>query len=259
MKKVCLLLSIVFIFCIYSCGGGTIGTDDNFRRSFNGTILSSNGEPIANVKITDLGSGSETNSDNFGNFSLASRKISGNAELLLNYLDNEEVIIIPNLNEEDANISLTIEINVENGIISLVSFSVAGREDNDSSNGNQDSNNENSNPNPEVTPLKSLIKGTLKFIDGSPAKGATINPIGYRVSDKTGAKGRFRFEIPFEKKNLQLAISFEGAQEVITIRNLPNYAYILNLELEINANQPGIQINNATDFNVLDSNITARD
>ena len=170
-----------------------------------------------------------------GLFTLRSTNLSGDAELLFSYNGNEDVLSIPNLEEVDTNVTISVQIDVENGIISLISFTIENREseDNSGTESGDDTQEESSQTEEDVVPLKSIIRGNLVLPDGTPVEGAVINPLGYRVTAKSGRRGGFRFEIPYGSSKLRLEITYLDAADIITIRNLPDNAYVLNIELEV--------------------------
>ncbi len=236
MKLIRFLSFMIYIFCL-ACGGGTGGTGDigGPDTRFYGTVISADGEALANAEVTVADSGDSAYTDRNGNFDIVT-KLSDNSPQLLVRSDNlEQIIDIGELTSLDSEVKLSILVDSPNNSIKMEAIEISARDQGEASSAPSQSSSSSSAGNQEdAEVVKSIFKGSVVFEDGEPVEGARIALKPQNIQAKTNSNGKFRLEAEINASNNLIDVKYKSSSGQISLSKLSaSKPLVVNMKLVV--------------------------
>lgn len=224
LLKFLVVLAIALLFS--SCGGGTVGTGDTVSgpdTRFFGTVFDIDGQGLGNVEVIVRESGDSTLTDTYGHFDLSSHISEQTPSLIIRSGVIDRTVTLAPLNSLDSEVKVEVVVNSADNSVTLTNIEITERVSpepivtpNSSSGGSSSSASSQSSGASKPEPQATLVRGTIKFDDGSLVQGARLTLLPQNISTLSNAAGKFRLETAIRKGPHILNLQFGNARGSVT-------------------------------------------
>lgn len=244
---------------LFSCGGGTSGTDSGGRELrtalIQGTVSSEDGEAIENVQIVVVETGEFASSNALGQFELSTATETDKLLLQVTKDKVDQAVEISDIPIGNSNVKVSLDLNQEENLVTIISVKItpiqpvtnknaekaqigSANEENSSQANKKTRADEASSKDAPQEKMMSEIFGKVYYEDGSAASGVKIKLQGSGGSDVTNSKGAFSIKSKPRAGNWALDVQIAGLKDQVVIPGVPDQAVSIEVVLQLSISEP---------------------
>lgn len=221
-----MLLYLLIVSLVSSCGGGTSGTGDAGTISvkrFSGEVKDVSRLPLAGIILKNLFNGDEVQTDEQGRFSFETTTRGTVAEFQIVGPNFDSEITVEGIGEDILEVTFEVEVDQSAGNVRIVSLSLT--------------------PVLQPTPDDGITQehkieweGRLVSTKGKNIRGARISILPVRETSSTDSQGKFRIQSALQRSAYSIRVQVSGLDETVRVGALPqgrNLRVSITLEVEL--------------------------